>query len=81
MFSAELKARQAGTRIVRSAPIAQNVPAPREQITGIYAGLFQKKNFWHIAGGGKGMQLLPFLNSNKKIPIKGGTAWLRNQIY
>jgi hypothetical protein len=40
-----------------------------------------EEKFWHIASGGTGMQLSPFLNSNKKILIKGGTAWLGNQIY
>jgi hypothetical protein len=39
------------------------------------------KIFSHIPSRGKGVQLLPFLNSKKKFRIKGGAAWLGNQIY
>jgi len=34
--------------------------APREQIAGIYAGLFQKKIFGTLRVGGKSVQWWPF---------------------
>jgi len=60
MFSAEFKARQAGTRIVRSPPTAQNVPsAPRTNRRHLRRAV-PEENFWHIASGEKGVQLWPF---------------------
>ena len=38
------------------------------------------KIFSHTASRGKGVQLLPFLKSIRKFRIKGGAAWLGNQI-
>jgi hypothetical protein len=65
-------------------PSNPSVPAARARIAGKKAftqDRSKRKKSSHIASSGKGVQLLPFLKSKKKFTIKGGTAWLANQIY